>query len=391
MLNQSLVSTTINEPPKPSISSSKCNWICQIITWILLIIVIISIVFKGFNTDIFIPFFFFCIGYITYLGINFSSKENVLLSSLEENRPMFCAMEGFYSAAPIIRMNSVSYHFFNDTKKNKVIAYKDEYEMPYYSYRDVSGVFMLNLKDMKNNNKAYIQLTLKKEINFADGISYDDYIKRKTEFWTKNRYIDLYMDYKEERILPGYTDTLFLKIDGQKGSICMTRMFFWICTFFTFAEIYKLYFKKQCIFQSYTIRKLISTRFNLNDEEHIEKYKKFMPSVSLYNQMYAYGAGKSGNVNLNYQREIPPLEEITINEEKYKNYIPQYEISIVKGDNGVVKALQNFDEDNYNLPPPQFELLKGDIALDQKLLRPIIEDKMKESEKSITIDSNTCI
>ena len=49
MLNQSLVSTTINEPPKPSVSSKKCNWICQIITWVLLIIVIISIISNNIN------------------------------------------------------------------------------------------------------------------------------------------------------------------------------------------------------------------------------------------------------------------------------------------------------------------------------------------------------
>lgn len=392
MLNQSLVSTTINEPPKPSVSSKKCNWICQIITWVLLIIVIISIIYKGFSTDIFIPFFFFAIGYITYLGINFSSKENILLSSIEENRPMFSYMEGLYTAAPVIRMKSVSYHFFNATKKNKVIAYKDEYEMPYYSYRDVSGVFMLDLKDMKNNSKAYIQLALKKEINFADGVSYDDYMKRKNEFWTKNRYIDLLMDYKEERIIPGYTDTIFLKIDGQKGSMCMTRMFFWLCTFFTFAEIYKIYFKSKCIFQTYTIRKLISTRFNLNDEEHMKKYKQFMPSLSLCNQMYAYGTGKSGNVNLNFKVEIPSSEEVKANEEKYKDFIPNYEISMVKGESGVVKDLPNYDENIFNCPPPQFASLKGEIELGQKLLRPIVEEKMKESEGSITIDSNnTCI
>ena len=99
---------------------------------------------------------------------------------------MFSYMESFFTAAPVIRMKSVSYHFFNETRKNKVIAYKDEYEMPYYSYRDVSGVFMLDLKDMKNNGKAYIELSLKKEINFADGVSYDDYIKRKNDIDKNN-------------------------------------------------------------------------------------------------------------------------------------------------------------------------------------------------------------
>ena len=124
----------------------------------------------------------------------------------------------------------------------------------------------------------------------------------------------------------------------------------------------------------------------------MKKYKQFMPSLSLCNQMYAYGTGKSGNVNLNFKVEIPSSEEVKANEEKYKDFIPNYEISMVKGESGVVKDLPNYDENIFNCPPPQFASLKGEIELDQNLLRPIVEEKMKESEGSITIDSNnTCI
>ena len=81
MLNQSLVTEDKYEHIKHNPSSKVCNWICQAITWILLICLIVSLVIKGFYSGIFIPGFFFLVAYLSYLAINFSSKALILLSS----------------------------------------------------------------------------------------------------------------------------------------------------------------------------------------------------------------------------------------------------------------------------------------------------------------------
>ena len=61
--------------------------------------------------------------------------------------------------------------------KNLVHRYDKEAGIPYYSFQDVSGLFILNQEKMKN--AVFIKLELDKEINFADNISYYDYLMQK--------------------------------------------------------------------------------------------------------------------------------------------------------------------------------------------------------------------
>ena len=138
----------------------------------LLICLIVSLVIKGFYSGIFIPGFFFLVAYLSYLAINFSSKESILFRYYKKDGSMFSVMESLFKTAPLIRMKSSSFHYFNQEKKAQIFSYKDIQTFPYLSYRDVSGLFLLDLKDATTNDKSYIVLHLKKEINFADTLTY---------------------------------------------------------------------------------------------------------------------------------------------------------------------------------------------------------------------------
>ena len=371
MLNQSLVTEDKYEHIKHNPSSKVCNWICQAITWILLICLIVSLVIKGFYSGIFIPGFFFLVAYLTYLAINFSSKESILFRYYKKDGSMFSVMESLFKTAPLIRMKSSSFHYFNQEKKAQIFSYKDIQTFPYLSYRDVSGLFLLDLKDATTNDKSYIVHHLKKEINFADTLTYNDYIIKKTEFWKKNRYYDIYMEYQEERLIEGFMEDILMKVDGSSGSIFMTSTFFWICTFLTMSEFYKLYFNSRCIHQSFTIRKLISTHYNLNDEERLEKYTKLQPALSLCNQMFVFGTEKTGSIDILFKSPSFTEEEAKKAEEQYKPFIANYEVSTMRGKSGVVKDLPNYNEENFNLPPPEFAGLGGNMELDKKLIKPV--------------------
>lgn len=371
MINQSLVTEDKYEYIKHNPSSKVCNWICQAITWILLICLIVSLVVKGFYSGIFIPGFFFAIAYLTYLAINFSSKEGILLRCYKKDGSMFSTMESLFKTSPLIQMKSSSFHYFNQEKKAQIFSHKGIQTFPYLSYRDVSGLFLLDLKDATTNDKSYIVLHLKKEINFADTLTYNDYMIKKTEFWKENRYYDVYMEYQEERLIEGFMEDVLMKVDGASGSIFITSTFFWICTFLTMSEFYKLYFNSRCIHQSYTIRKLISTRYNLNDEEHLEKYVKLQPALSLCNQMLAFDPEKTGSVDILFKPPSFNEEEAKKSDELYKPFVPNYEVSTLRGKSGVVKDLPNYNEENFNLPPPEFIGLGGNIELDKKLIKHV--------------------
>ena len=56
-----------------------------------------------------------------------------------------------------------------NTSRKKVNSYKETYLFPYYSERDVSGLFYLECNSPEK--KHYIQLDIDTEINFADAIS----------------------------------------------------------------------------------------------------------------------------------------------------------------------------------------------------------------------------
>ena len=88
--------------------------------------------------------------------------------------------------------------------------------MPYYSARDVSGLFYLNCDEAYIKKKMYITLELKEEINFADNISYMDYEYYKEQFWKKNRFRDVYMDFNETRKVPGLMHHNLIKLNQNE-------------------------------------------------------------------------------------------------------------------------------------------------------------------------------
>ena len=64
---------------------------------------------------------------------------------------------------------------------------------------------------------------------------------------------------------------------------CMINFFwFFIFTILTFAEFYKIYFDSCCVFQKFKVRKLISTRYDLNQPV----YQVFVPQIDLIKIMF---------------------------------------------------------------------------------------------------------
>ena len=109
---------------------------------------------------------------------------------------MYDKMGCYFRTPPIIRFHGECYHYETryhtrtDSQGNieyyttevKVVTYTESYDLPYYSERDVSGLFYLNCEEAYVSKKHYIKLELLEEINFADAISYSDYEREKKRF-----------------------------------------------------------------------------------------------------------------------------------------------------------------------------------------------------------------
>jgi hypothetical protein len=237
--------------------------------------------------------------------------------------------------------------------------------MPYYSARDVSGLFYLNCDEAIVKKKMYIKLELNDEINFADEISYMDYEYYKEQFWRKNRFKDVYMDFNETRKVPGLVHHNLIKI-SQNEPCFVSFGWFMIFTLFTVCEFYKIYINTLFVYQQFKIRKIISTRYDLNAPENEEKYQKLIPQINLITEQYKYEPNSYNYINKDTQLDLPTEEEIEM-ANKYKDKIPDYQISSGDEQNkeGVILDNPNYSYYNNNEPPTVFKPISGEFGLDQ--------------------------
>ena len=196
------------------------------------------------------------------------------------------------------------------TETIRVVTYSESFSIPYYSSRDVSGLFYLNCDQANVQKKNYIKLKLKEEINFADAISYMDYEYYKSEFWRRNRFRDVHMDFHETRTIPGLRHHNLVKI-GNKDPCSVNCFWYFLFTMLTFCQFYKSYVDSFCVNQKYKVRKIVSTRYDLNQPIYTEKYSQLIPQINLITQQYNYQPNDYNYLNNEVQVNLPTQEELS--------------------------------------------------------------------------------
>ena len=161
-------------------------WILSVLVWIFLIIFIVTFASKK-STTFLTPLAIF---YIIYFILQLCSSTASYLCHKRTGKGMYERMGDFYMTPPEITFFCECFHYENHSyqtknknggstyhyKRLQVVTYKDLFQVPYYSARDVSGLFYLDCNEAYIKKKSYIQLELSEEINFADNISYYDYM-----------------------------------------------------------------------------------------------------------------------------------------------------------------------------------------------------------------------
>ena len=339
------------------------GYVFQVLVWIFLILAIIAgaaskgkgkdrdnEVFGDDDGDIAI-YILFVIIYVVYLIIEFCSTTCSYLTHKSSNEAIYDRMQRIFSTHPDIVFHCECFHYeFRRNRdgrnyKERITTYREDYSLPYYSSRDVSGLFLLNCNKDVVKNKSFIQLELLKEINFADNLSYMDYESTRYDFYMRNRPRDYYMDYNEKRIIPNFTEYNLVRIGNQDARL-VNIGFFVLATLLTCAEIYKCYIDNKCVPQRFTVRKLISTRYNLNEQQYNARYQSFMPALDLQNQQYTYQPEEYNYLNNDYNPDLPTQEELE-KAEQYKNNVPNYEIEKYSSFNGDVKVGVVKDDPSY--------------------------------------------
>lgn len=175
-------------------------------------------------------------------------------------------------------------------KKNNISEednsnFPPKYYFHYYSCRDVSGLFVLNANKKNINKKSYIMLEIIKEIRFAQDNSRSDYEKEKQKFIDEKKVNinNKHFKYKEEIIIDDIEKYYMIKL-GNKDCFFANSFWFFIFTLLSFTEIYKLFLNYKCIYQTFTVRKLVSNR---NDLSKKDIYNIYNPQLNLINENYS--------------------------------------------------------------------------------------------------------
>ena len=330
-------------------------WFFQIVDWALLIALIIELIQRSkFVSKMSIAF---GIIHFIYILLEIFSPTGKYLCHKSSEGGMYENMGRYFRTPPKIIFHCECYH--NETKyyttKNKfggveqhkktvkVVTYKEDYEMPYYSERDVSGLFYLNCEQALAKKKIYIKLKIKEEINLADAISIMDYQNEIDNFYARNRNRDVYFDFRQERFIPGLIHHNLIKL-GKNEPLLLNYFFFLLATLLTLSELYKLYFNYLCIFQRFKIRKLISTRYDLNQPVFQEKYQPLIPQINLIVQTINFKPQDYNYLNNDIEVNLPTKEELE-KAQKYQNKVPDYQVS---SGNGQIHAGVIIDNPNYS-------------------------------------------
>ena len=289
---------------------------------------------KNKMVDLVLPAFcILIISYIAYLITEFCTTSYKYLKNKKKDVTMYKIMEQLFYGHPIIQLKCVCYHFethteyYTDANGNRqsrtvtsqVNTHSDSLTIPYHSAIDISGKLVLNTAKGFVTKKDIVKLKLKLTIDYADAISYSDHDKLKSEFEERNKNYDKYMDVWEEKTLPGFNEYNLVTIGDNRS--CFIHTFWYI--FFTclgFAQYYKWYIDAKCVHQSFNVIKLVSTRFNLLEEN---KYEKQQPKLDLHYKAYDFEASKTGFCEEGTV-DLPLKEEIDEAISKYQDKVKKY-------------------------------------------------------------------
>ena len=344
-------------------------WIFQVIIWIVIALTVYFIITK--HKAKIIVLVACIIIYLIYLCLEFQSSASNYLLNKSSTQGIYEKMGNYFRTPPKIQFICECYHYeikgentlkinevsISTPNKEKVVTFDETFDLPYYSERDVSGLFYLNCDEKYVKKKHFITLQLNEEINFGDAMSYMDYQYQKELFWKRNRPKDNYMDFSEKRYIPDLKEYNLIKI-GEEDPFSVNWGLFFFLTILTFSEFYKLYFNSFCVFQRFKIRKIVSTRYNLNKPE----YNSLTPQINIITQQYNYQEQDYNYVNNEYQVPLPTKEELE-RAKQYQNKVPDYQIS---SGNGNMKAGVILDDPYYsnydkNSPPPAFASNPGNM------------------------------
>jgi hypothetical protein len=202
-------------------------------------------------------------------------------------------MNEYFCQSPTIKIKIIENISMGKEKRRECFNFK------YYSWKDISDIFQLENNGDINKNYFFIKLYLKLEIFFADSMTINDLKKIEDEYKEKWKNEMLTIDFYN--YIPQLGKYYFISIDPKNIPCYINKIFFYISLIIPpLCELYKIYIDSKCYYQTFIIRKVISTSNNLNNDE---KYNLIIPGLNYNNELIKY----ENKENINSKDDLKEL------------------------------------------------------------------------------------
>ena len=317
-------------------SSEETKCCCECFCWLFQLAVWTSFTFIFYclydykcNEVVMVPISCFGPFYFLYIIFEFCSKEFKYLCN-KSSKGVYEIMGDLFKAPPSLILGIECYDEWETVEEHvkedgtieksrsydRTTKYVNDHIIPYYSSRDVSGLFHIN------SDINAIRLELTEEINFADSISYYNYLQEKEYIYEKHKHKANNCSLSNKFHIPGLEQYNLVPVNSESDSCCLNVCIFILFILIGFGEIYKIYFKCTTVYKHFIVRKLVSLRYDLNNNI----YNPFRPRIKFLNKIQEYTPDYYNIKYGRYKTQIPTNQEIQ-KAKQYEKKIPQYIIS----------------------------------------------------------------
>jgi hypothetical protein len=314
------------------------NWILQILV-LAVIIAIPILISMDPNNNLWMLILIF-LTYIAYIINELCSPTFAYLRNKHKANTIHDYMNNLYTTPPTKTFHVECYHYETRihterdnngetrtrTERVKIVTHRGSQDFYYYSWRDISGIFLLETSKFldKDFKKAYIKLKVNLDVLYAEDGTHTDYIIQRDVFYCANRWRDQHMHTWETTTLPGLEKYNMVRVSDNKTPYVNKGMFLLFTLLFPFAEFYKIYVNQYCEDQTYTLKKVISSRNNLNQPTHFERYESMVPKLCIYGEVIVY---TKETVLIRSSPYMPSEDDLNAHE-KEKTHMPNPQVNI---------------------------------------------------------------
>ena len=259
----------------------------------------------------------YLLGFFYLVHILAYSINNQIWEFLDNKVP-YSALQNhlheYFAKAPKITLTAEN--FSSMKPKQQIVPSHSDWEyFKYRSWMDISGTFHLDLSQTKKK-PLYILLRVKNEISFADSTTAYDYDCAKKALYWSNVNRDVCIRESETYTYDGYKELILVRI-GEEDSIFFSKTGYKVMISLSLGLLYILMFKLKSIEQTFVVRKLISTRYNLPEGENIMTNNALKPELSINSDDNEVGSFLEDN------KMAPPSAVDLENAKMYEQSKPQ--------------------------------------------------------------------